>query len=110
MGSDFTADSYTFTENDAKLVSDAEDKFGPYSGLVQCKQFTAEQDISKQGFESGVYNLIILSDTQQIAGNLEANLKNIRKLLSPNGRILILEEGKLPFILGLFPDPWTTGV
>lgn len=110
VGSDFTADSYTFTENDAKLVSDAEDKFGPYSGLVQCKQFTAEQDISKQGFESGVYNLIILSDTQQIAGNLEANLKNIRKLLSPNGRILILEEGKLPFILGLFPDPWTTGV
>lgn len=106
---DFLADSYTFTESDTNLVSSAEEKFGPYAEFLQCKQFNVEQDASKQGFESNFYNLIILSDTKQVAGNSEANLKNIRKLLSPNGRFLILEECRLPFISGLFPDPWTQG-
>jgi acyl transferase domain-containing protein len=109
LETNFLAESYTFTDVTSELVSAAEEKFRPYAGLVQCKEFDVEQDIFKQGFEGGSYNLIILSDTQQVTRDSETNLKNIRKLLSPNGKILILEEGKLPFILGLFPDPWTTG-
>lgn len=64
-----------------------------------------------QGFEPGSYDLIIASHVLHATENLQRSLANVRCLLKPEGRLLLLETTnpdsiRLGFIFGLLNDWW----
>lgn len=69
------------------------------------------EDPVLQGFELGSYDLIIASHVLHATGSLQRSLSNVRRLLKPEGRLLLLETTnpdsiRLGFIFGLLNDWW----
>lgn len=69
------------------------------------------EDPVLQGFEPGSYDLIIASHVLHATESLQRSLSNVRRLLKPEGRLLLLETTnpdsiRLGFIFGLLKDWW----
>ncbi|RAL13936.1 polyketide synthase [Aspergillus homomorphus CBS 101889] len=101
--------SYTFTDISAGFIAPAREKFKQYFGMHY-----ATLDISKdpveQGFESGSYDLVIASNVLHATPNITSSLRNIRKLLAPEGRFLLQELSHdvplFDYIMGILPGWW----
>lgn len=66
---------------------------------------------SEQGFKPNSYDLIAASNVLHATPNLEVTLSNVRSLLKPGGRLIVIEiahreHTRVGFIFGLFPDWW----
>ncbi|KAI1776601.1 fatty acid synthase S-acetyltransferase [Hypoxylon cercidicola] len=91
---------------------------GFISGKDQQKPFPnmeyATLDISKgleeQEFEGRQYDLIIASNAVHISKNIQESLKNVKKLLRPDGRLLMQElcpsSKWINYIFGVLPSWW----
>lgn len=69
------------------------------------------EDPVLQGFEPGSYDLVIASHVLHATESLQRSLSNVRRLLKPQGRLLLLETTnpdsiRLGFIFGLLNDWW----
>ncbi|KAK2748478.1 Type I Iterative PKS [Myotisia sp. PD_48] len=68
------------------------------------------QDPSEQGFEDRQYDLIIAPNALQTTKNIQESLKNIKKLLRPDGRLLLQEicpsSKWINYVLGVLPTWW----
>lgn len=81
---------YTFTDVSQLFLSDAKEKFGKFD-FIDFQILDAEKEISTQGFEENIYDIVIASNVVHATKNLKETVSNIRKLLAPGG-ILILNE------------------
>ncbi|KAK2813768.1 Type I Iterative PKS [Emmonsiellopsis sp. PD_5] len=72
---------------------------------VEFKQFDVEKDPEVQGLEPP-YDIIISSSVNHASKPLNVSLKNIRKLLKPNGKLAIVNDdyNRRTFVFGLLPD------
>ncbi|RYP68709.1 hypothetical protein DL771_006510 [Monosporascus sp. 5C6A] len=100
---------YTYTDISPGFFVAAKERFKEYNGI----EFQV-LDISKcpigQGLEEGSYDLILAANVLHATPNLQETLKNVRKLLHPQGRLLLQElnmQAKwVNFIMGGFPGWW----
>jgi hypothetical protein len=68
------------------------------------------KDPTEQGFKDSDYDLIVASNTIHATRSLSESLLNVRKLLAPNGRLLLQElythSKWINCVLGFLPDWW----
>lgn len=83
---------YMYTDVSAAFFEQARQNFQPYTNIMEYRVLDAEQDISKQEFELGSYDLIVAQNVIHTTTNLVKTLSNLRRLLRPGGRLL-LQEG-----------------
>lgn len=103
---------YTFTDLSAGFFGKAREEFGEQSyGRMIFKTLDIEIDPAKQGFNEGTYDVVVASNVIHATQSLDNALKNVRKLLKPNGKFVLLEVTnsdifRVGFVFGLLPGWW----
>ncbi|TLD08011.1 hypothetical protein PspLS_12074 [Pyricularia sp. CBS 133598] len=102
--------SYTFTDISAGFFEPASNKLADWGDMIDYKKLDIEQDPEEQGFEAGVYDLVVACQCLHATRNMERSLTHVRKLLRPGGRLLLVETTKDTFdvqmIFGTLPGWW----
>ena len=100
--------SYTFTDVTTSFLSFAEGEFVACNGMIY-KKLDIQEDPQSQGYES-TYDLIIASQVLHAVSDITQSLQNVRKLLKPGGKMVLLELTRTilatGLCLGTFPDYW----
>ncbi|MEM8865579.1 MAG: SDR family NAD(P)-dependent oxidoreductase, partial [Planctomycetota bacterium] len=85
---------YVFTDVAPGFLAAAKRRL-PQSDQLTYRVLDIEQDPSAQDFEAHAFDLIVAANVLHATESLETTLKHARSLLSPNGR-LVLVEGTRP--------------
>ncbi|GIC87841.1 type I iterative polyketide synthase [Aspergillus udagawae] len=101
--------TYTFTDLSPGFVSQAKEKFAEFRGM-EYTTLDISQDPESQGFTPGTYDLIIAANVLHATPRISETLRNVRRLLSPTGRLLLQElcpaNPLIGCIMGTLPGWW----
>jgi malonyl CoA-acyl carrier protein transacylase len=102
---------YDFTDESSEYLDAARPKFENWGGLDFKKLNIASNPVD-QSFTAGRYDLIIASDVLHLTPDLNETLTNVRKLLKPGGKLLMVETTQNPLdtqlLFGTLPRWWTS--
>lgn len=105
-----TAAKYTFTDLSPGFFESAKRKLGDLAETVEFKTLDAERDPKEQGFEEGSYDLIIASNVIHACSSINGVLSNMRPLLKPGGRLMLMELTRdtphYNLLFGVFEGWW----
>ena len=88
---------YTFTDVSPAFLERAAAQFSRY-GFVSRALLDIGKDPSRQGFQSGAYDVVIAANVLHATSNLRQVVAHVRQLLAPGGLLLLLE--------GTAPERW----
>lgn len=102
---------YTCTNLSPELLHTTKERLDRWSNHLSHAAFDPMKDIIQQGFAYQEYDLLISS--QALSANRVTCLQNLRKVLKPSGKLVLVEQTNpenimMPFISGLCPDWWPT--
>jgi emericellamide synthase (highly reducing iterative type I polyketide synthase) len=102
--------SYTFIDISAEFLESAAEELRRFEGIVEFKQLDIEESPEQQGLQEGSYDLVIASNILHATSELDSTLRNVKRLLKPNGQFALLEGtapgAHLGLIWGLHPGWW----
>lgn len=103
--------SYTFTDISSAFFEQAAKEFEKHADKMDFRPLDCRRDPTEQEFKAHSYDLVIASNVLHATPNLEETLRNVRKLLKPGGRLIVIEVAhrehtRIGFIFGLFIDWW----
>ncbi|KAI1735289.1 reducing type I polyketide synthase, partial [Xylaria scruposa] len=101
---------YVFTDISESFFPIAKERFRAFD-RIQYRTLDIEKDIKAQGFGQGIYDIIIAANVLHATRELIATLSNVRQLLKPNGKLLLVEMTtpdniETGFIFGSLPGWW----
>ncbi|KAK2756655.1 polyketide synthase [Arachnomyces sp. PD_36] len=99
---DIGCESYTYTDISAGFFSKAKEKFSRYEHVMDFRKLDIEKDLKSQSFEGRTYDLIVASQCLHATSNMRHTMANVRKLLKPNGRLVMVETTKDSLDIQLF--------
>lgn len=103
---------YDFTDVSSGFFEDARKKLARWKDRITFKTLDIGRDPTQQGFSEGDYDLILASNSLHTTRSVDDAIANVRKLLRPGGRLVLLEITKLTSftnaIFGVLPD-WYKG-
>jgi SAM-dependent methyltransferase len=82
--------NYTFTDISPGFFVAAKERFGSYPN-IEYTTLDISRDPFEQDFQGRKYDLILATNVIHATKSLNESLSNIRKLLEPNGRLLLTE-------------------
>ena len=82
--------SYVFTDVSAGFFGAAKERFG-HAHAMKFQTLDISRDPGEQGFELGSFDLVVASNVLHATPSLGLSLANARKLLRPNGKLLLQE-------------------
>jgi SAM-dependent methyltransferase len=82
--------TYVYSDISAGFFLGAKERFRDYQAIEYSVLDITEDPVS-QGFEEGSFDLIVSSNCLHATPNLITTLTNVRKLLSPEGRLFLME-------------------
>ncbi|KAF1835370.1 hypothetical protein BDW02DRAFT_290387 [Decorospora gaudefroyi] len=101
---------YTFSDVSSGFFEAAREKFAGWTNLMDFNKLDIEQDPSEQGFEIGSYDMVVASAVLHATKSLRKTLANVRKLLKPGGKLIMLEQTKdrleVQIVFGTTPGWW----
>ncbi|KAI0438674.1 lovastatin nonaketide synthase [Xylaria telfairii] len=102
---------YDYTDISPSFFEAAREKFAHF-GNVNFQIFDVSKDPASQNFEVGQYDLVIASHVLHATEDLDVSLRNVRKLLKPNGKLLLFETTRpeaipVGFAFGLLKGWWS---
>nr|AUY61968.1 polyketide synthase [Clonostachys rosea] len=102
---------YDFTDISPAFMDTARREFERFESQMTFQTLDIEQDFTDQGFEKGSYDVVLAISTLHITKNLLQTLRNVRKALKTDGKLIIQESFEpsgwtLGFVFGLFPGWW----
>ncbi|KAI9832015.1 MAG: hypothetical protein M1819_004559 [Sarea resinae] len=101
---------YDFTDISSGFFEKAQENFKPWGNLISYKRLNVENEPSEQGFEHGKYDLIIAANVLHATANMEVTMSNVRKLLKPGGKLILMEITRslmrVPMFFGTLPGWW----
>ena len=101
---------YDFTDISSGFFEKAQDKFREWGKLISFKKLNIECDPAMQGFKYGTYDLVIAANVLHATSSMDNTMKNVRKLLKPNGKLILLEIThvllRASVIFGTLPGWW----
>lgn len=101
---------YDFTDISTGFFESARERFGAWGDLLSFKKLNVEIDPAEQSFECGTYDLIIACQVLHATKSLQDTMTNVRKLLKPGGRVVMLESTKdamdVGLVFGTLPGWW----
>lgn len=103
--------TYDYTDISPKFLDLARSKFAKFAHSLEFKVLDISKDPISQSFEPSTYDLIVASHVLHATIHLKQTLSNLRRLLRPSGKLLILETTspdsiQLGFAFGLLRDWW----
>ncbi|KAK8042488.1 polyketide synthase [Apiospora phragmitis] len=101
--------NYTFTDISTGFFENAREKLGQWSRHITFQKLDITQDPGEQGFELEDFDLVIAANVLHATPDMRVTMANVRKLLKPRGKLLLLEASAhpptlLPFFL--LPGWW----
>lgn len=82
--------SYAFTDISSGFFGAAKERFGHVPGM-EYLTLDISRDPAEQGFVLGSFDLIVAANVLHATPSLSETLKNVRKLLRPEGKLLLQE-------------------
>lgn len=102
--------SYDYTDVSDTFFEAAQEEFQVWKNLLSFQKLDIEQDPSVQGFDAGSYDLVFASQVLHRTRSMDETMANVRKLLKPGGKLIILEsthdQPDVRMTFGLLPDQW----
>lgn len=100
---------YHYTDISSGFFSQAKERFSNYQ-KIEYSTLDVTKDPVDQDFEEGSYDIIIATNVLHATPELNVALKNVRKLLRPDGHLFLDElcsEAKwINYIMGTFSGWW----
>lgn len=100
---------YVFSDVSPAALNRAEQKFRAHP-FLSFKVLDIEKEPVEQDYKAHSFDLILTPDVLHATTKLSESLQNVRKLLSPNGQLVILEAGKRylwrDLVFGLLEGWW----
>jgi len=101
---------YDFTDISAGFFETAREKFAEWGDMISYKKLDIESDPTEQSFEPGSYDLIVACQVLHATKAMENTMTNVRKLLKPGGKLLLIETTRdaldVFLIFGTLPGWW----
>ncbi|KAI0553284.1 lovastatin nonaketide synthase [Xylaria curta] len=102
---------YDFTDISPSFFAQAREKLESY-GKMNFQVLDISKDPTLQNFSSGFYDLIVASHVLHATDRVAESLRNVRKLLRPNGKLLLFETTypdtiPIGFAFGLLKGWWS---
>lgn len=102
--------SYVYTDVSAGFFPAAKERFGLSDPRMQFRTLDISVNPLVQGFEPNSFDLVVAANVLHVTPKIGETLANVRKLLRPDGRLLLQEMYMtvkwLNFIMGLLPGWW----
>ncbi|OQE02483.1 hypothetical protein PENSOL_c002G05636 [Penicillium solitum] len=84
-------DSYVFTDVSAGFFEKSKIKLQPWKQVLDFQVLNIEASPEGQGYKEGTYDLIIAANVLHATVNMSNTMTNVRSLLKPGGKLLLLE-------------------
>ncbi len=98
--------NFTFTDISAGFFENARTKLAKWSQHITYQKLDISQDPLEQGFVAEDFDVIIAANVLHATKNMAVTMTNVRKLLTPGGKLFLLEAHcHVPFILPFFLLP-----
>ena len=101
---------YDYSDISAGFFETAKGKFSEWSDLMTYRKFDVESDSAAQGLQAETYDLIVACDVLHATKDMDVTMSNVRKLLKPDGHVLIVEGTRdtphCSLIFGTLPGWW----
>ncbi len=101
---------YVYTDLSAGFFDAAEQRFGQDYPFITYRALNIERDPLAQGFAANGYDLILASNVVHATRDIEQTLAHCRRLLAPEGALVLLEglkrQGWLDLTFGLLEGWW----
>ncbi|KAJ4314705.1 hypothetical protein N0V94_006338 [Neodidymelliopsis sp. IMI 364377] len=102
--------SYDYTDFSDTFFEAAQKDFSAWKSILSFQKLDIELDPSVQGFNAESYDLVIAAQVMHRTRSMADTVANVRKLLKPGGRLIILESTQdqpdFRMTFGLLPDQW----
>ena len=96
-------DRFDFTDVSTGFFNHARRTLREWDRLLDFRTLDIERDPISQGLEADAYDLIIAANVLHATENVKHTLRNVRKLLKPGGRLLLIEAtAAQPFMNVIF--------
>jgi NADPH:quinone reductase-like Zn-dependent oxidoreductase/malonyl CoA-acyl carrier protein transacylase len=109
-GNDVLFEHYDFTDVSVGFFAAAKERLSSWGDLISYSALDIEKDPEEQGFKPGSYDIIVAAQVLHATKNLNATLKNARKLLAENGKMVLVETTQdmpeVHLIFGTLPGWW----
>lgn len=86
---------FTFTDISSGFFRRVQPMLEQWSDIIDYKVLDIEKNPVEQGFEAGTYDIVMASNVLHATSDITTTLKNVRKLLKPGGRIVLMELTKV---------------
>ena len=93
--------SYTYTDISAGFFGDAKERFKDYTG-IEFAVLDISKDPLEQGFPAEGFDLVIAYNVLHATESLHRTLSHVRKLIHPEGRLLLQELAPRTMWAGVF--------
>lgn len=101
---------YDFTDVSSGFFEKAEELLEPWSGLINFQKLNIEMDPQAQGFQKSSYDMILASHVLHATSRMDETMQNVRSLLRPGGRLLLVEITRprlhTSLLFGTLPGWW----
>ncbi|KAL8861949.1 MAG: hypothetical protein Q9178_001819 [Gyalolechia marmorata] len=101
---------YDYTDVSSGFFEAARQKFAAWGDMMDFRKLDVENDPISQSYAPGSYDLIVASMVLHATKNLHKTMTNVRKLLKPGGKLLLLENTQdqidMHLIFGTLPGWW----
>lgn len=101
---------YVYTDISTAFTAKAEQRFADAYPFVQYRILDIEKDPVAQGFDLGVFDLVLASDAVHATRNMRATMANVAKLMAPEGLLALLELTNPPnwfdLVFGMLKGWW----
>lgn len=86
--------SYTYTDISSGFFETAKDRLDRWKSVIEYKTLDISKDPVAQGFEANKYDLVVASNVLHATRSMRETMGNVRKLLKPQGRLLLVEVNR----------------
>ena len=84
-------DHFDLADSSSAALEHAKPMMQDWTHCIDFKVLDLDKDLKGQGFESESYDVIIAANTLYSVKNITSALKQVRKLIKPGGKIVIVE-------------------
>ena len=83
---------YDYTDISSGFFDAAKTRFEPWGPFLRYQVLNIEKEPSDQGLDHEQYDLIVAANVLHATSLLTSAMENVRKLLKPGGRLILIEE------------------
>ncbi|KAJ5135703.1 Acyl transferase/acyl hydrolase/lysophospholipase [Penicillium bovifimosum] len=83
---------YTYTDISPGFFEKAKTKFEKWGHLMTYQTLDVSADPTAQGFTTGTYDVVVACNVLHATSDISQTMANIRALLKPGGKIMLIEE------------------